>query len=73
VPAWECGPCRLCIKLYPGIHLTTEENYGKTSVGEAKSAKLQIVGHDSFGRLGAVSRATPTDLPDVITFGLRLW
>jgi hypothetical protein len=27
---------RLCIKLYPGIRLTTEENHGKTSVGVAE-------------------------------------
>jgi hypothetical protein len=34
---------------------------------------MQIVGHDSFGRLGAFSRATSTDLLAVITFGLCLW
>jgi hypothetical protein len=34
---------------------------------------MQIVEHDSFGRLGAVSRATSTGLLAVITFGLRLW
>ena len=28
---------RLCIKLYPGIRLTTEENHGKTSVGVAET------------------------------------
>jgi hypothetical protein len=27
---------RLCIKLYPSIRLTTEENHGKTSVGVAE-------------------------------------
>jgi hypothetical protein len=27
---------RLCIKLYSGIRLTTEENHGKTSVGVAE-------------------------------------
>ena len=27
---------RLCIKLCPGIHLTTEENHGKTSVRAAE-------------------------------------
>jgi hypothetical protein len=56
----------------PDIRLTTEDNHGKTSVGVAENAQLQIVGHDSFGRLGAVSRATSTGLPAVITFGLRL-
>jgi hypothetical protein len=32
-----------------------------------------FVGHDSLGRLGAVSRATSTGLLAVINFGLRLW
>jgi hypothetical protein len=27
---------RICIKLYPGIRLTTEENHGKTTVGVAE-------------------------------------
>jgi hypothetical protein len=32
----NAGVPRLCIKLYPGICLTTEENHGKTSVGVAE-------------------------------------
>jgi hypothetical protein len=30
---------RFCIKLYPGIRLTAEENHGKTSVGVAEKRR----------------------------------
>jgi hypothetical protein len=43
---------RLCIKLYPGIRLTTEENHGKTSVGVAEKRLTEDCWHDSFSRLG---------------------
>jgi len=42
---------RLCIA-YPGICLTTEENYGKLLSGYQKGAQLINAERDSFSRLG---------------------
>ena len=40
---------RLCIKLYTGIRLTTEENHSKIPVGIAEKRLTKTVGDDSFG------------------------
>jgi hypothetical protein len=62
----------LCIYLYPGIRLTTEENHGKTSVGAAEKRLTQVLGTIRLVDLVAVSRATSTGRLAVITFGLHL-
>jgi hypothetical protein len=62
----------LCIDLYPGIRLTTEETSRKTlSRGSRKAPNWTVLGTIRLVDLVAVLRATSTSLLPVTTFDLR--
>jgi hypothetical protein len=64
---------RLCINLYPGIRLTTEEKSRKNLIrGSRKARNWILLGTIRLVDLVAVSRATSTGLLAVTTIGLRL-
>ena len=62
---------RLYNVLYPGIYLTSDENHGKTSSGQPKSAWKFTAEHDSFGRLGHRLAVASTGLLAPVALGLH--
>ena len=64
---------RLCINLYPGIRLTTEEKSRKNlRWGNRKAPNSTVLGAIRLVDLVVVSRATSPGLLAVTAFGLRL-